>query len=127
MNNTRFLSFFQWVLLAILALALSGCSNSESNTAEINIKIPASFLNQDNSGIAAQAVSGKPDNISRIIITVSGSKNQLYYSGDIVAAGGSLSLEVPPSVVLPMRAKHLNTKATPRCLRLNPARETASA
>ena len=95
MNNTRFLSFFQWVLLAILALALSGCSNSESNTAEINIKIPASFLNQDNSGIAAQAVSGKPDNISRIIITVSGSKNELYYSGDIVAAGGSLSLEVP--------------------------------
>jgi len=97
MKNTGYVSKLRWVLLVVIAMGFLSCDrNNSSDTATITIKVPAEFVNSGGTGsnITAGAISGKPDNINRIIISVSGPKGELG-NADILAAGGTLSFNVP--------------------------------
>jgi len=88
--------------LILLTLIVQGCGEENSQSeggATITFKLPLDSINTEEA-ISASAIIGKPENISSIIIAVNTLDGELLGSGDILLAGGIISIPVPAHTTL---------------------------
>jgi len=89
------------LLLFLMIVVIQGCDQGTQSDggATLMFKLPADAINAEPT-IGASAITGKPDNISSIIISVTTGDGELLGSGDILLAGGNIAIPVPAHIPL---------------------------
>ncbi len=92
--------------LLIVAFFLQACAQtSQDENAIITIGVSEQAIEQMNQSVSTRAVTGKPEAINSIIISVASANSDPIGSGDILQSGGSITFAVPPHTELVIDGK----------------------